>query len=83
MLKSALKNIKKFNLKTKVLGVTLLTSLDGKDSKKIYREKDTDKLIKKLSLIASKAKIAGLICSGHLFFYLYLILPFLFLYLQI
>ena len=42
MLKSALKNIKKFNLKTKVLGVTLLTSLDGKDSKKIYGEKDTD-----------------------------------------
>ena len=65
MLKSALKNIKKFSLKTKVLGVTLLTSLDGKDSKKIYGEKDTDKLIKKLALIASKAKIAGLICSGQ------------------
>ena len=65
MLKSALKNIKKFNLKTKVLGVTLLTSLDGKDSKKIYGEKDTNKLIKKLALIASKAKIAGLICSGQ------------------
>lgn len=65
MLKSALKNVKKFNLKTKVLGVTLLTSLDGKDSKKIYGEKDTDKLIKKLALIASKAKIAGLICSGQ------------------
>ena len=65
MLKSALKNIKKFNLKTKVLGVTLLTSLDGKDSKKIYGEKDTDKLIKKLALIASNAKIAGLICSGQ------------------
>ena len=65
MLKSALKNVKKFNLKTKVLGVTLLTSLDAKDSKKIYGEKDTDKLIKKLALIASKAKIAGLICSGQ------------------
>ena len=65
MLKIALKNIKKFNLKTKVLGVTLLTSLDGKDSKKIYGEKDTDKLIKRLALIANKAKIAGLICSGH------------------
>ena len=65
MLKIALKNIKKFNLKTKVLGVTLLTSLDGKDSKKIYGEKDTNKLIKKLALIASNAKIAGLICSGQ------------------
>ncbi len=65
MLKVALKNIKKFNLKTKVLGVTLLTSLDDKDSKKIYGEKDTNKLIKKLALIASNAKIAGLICSGQ------------------
>ena len=65
MLKSALKNIKNFNLKTKILGVTLLTSLDDKDSEKIYREKNTDKLIKKLALIASKAKIAGLICSGQ------------------
>ena len=65
MLKVALKNIRKFNLKTKVLGVTLLTSLDGKDSKKIYGEKDTDKLIKKLALIANKVKIAGLICSGQ------------------
>ena len=65
MLKSTLKNIKNYNLKTKVLGVTLLTSLDGKDSKKIYGEKNTDKLIKKLALIASNAKIAGLICSGQ------------------
>jgi orotidine-5'-phosphate decarboxylase len=65
MLKSTLKSIKKFNLKTKVLGVTLLTSLDGKDSKKIYGEKDTNKLINKLALIASNAKIAGLICSGQ------------------
>ena len=65
MLKSAKKIIKNFNLKTKILGVTLLTSLDSKDSKKIYGEKDTNKLIKKLALIASNAKIAGLICSGQ------------------
>ena len=65
MLKVALKNIKKFNLKTQVLGVTLLTSLDSKDSKKIYGEKDTDKFIRKLALIASNAKISGLICSGQ------------------
>ena len=65
MLKSALKNIKNFNLKTKILGVTLLTSLDNNDSEKIYGEKNTDKLIKKLAFIASKTKIAGLICSGQ------------------
>jgi len=52
-------------LKTKVLGVTLLTSLDGKDSNKIYGEKNTDILIKKLAFIARNAKIAGLICSGQ------------------
>ena len=43
MLKSALNNIKKFNLKTQILGVTLLTSLDCKDSKKIYGEKEDRK----------------------------------------
>ena len=40
MLKAAVKNIKKLNMKTKILGVTLLTSLDGKDSQKIYGERD-------------------------------------------
>ena len=65
MLKAAVKNIKKLNMKTKILGVTLLTSLDGKDSQKIYGERDPNQLIKKLALIASNAKIAGLICSGQ------------------
>lgn len=65
MLKAAVKNIKKLNMKTKILGVTLLTSLDGEDSQKIYGERDPNQLIKKLALIASNAKIAGLICSGQ------------------
>ena len=65
MLKAALQNIKKMNMKTKVLGVTLLTSLDGKDSQKIYGEKNTDHLIKKLALIANNTNITGLICSGQ------------------
>jgi orotidine-5'-phosphate decarboxylase len=52
-------------MKTKILGVTLLTSLDGEDSQKIYGERDPNQLIKKLALIASNAKIAGLICSGQ------------------
>src|SRR6056300_1292750 len=63
MLKSAVKNIKKLNMKTKILGVTLLTSLDGKDSQKIYGEKNTDHLIKKLALIANNTNITGVICS--------------------
>ena len=34
MMKAAVNSIKKNKLKTKILGVTLLTSLDGKDSEK-------------------------------------------------
>ena len=64
MIKAALNSIKKNKLKTKILGVTLLTSLDGKDSEEIYKEKNTKKLVKKFSEIANNENIHGLICSG-------------------
>ena len=64
MMKAALNSIKKNKLKTKILGVTLLTSLDGKDSEKIYKEKNTKKLVKKFTKIANNVNIHGLICSG-------------------
>ncbi len=64
MMKAAVKSIKKNKLKTKILGVTLLTSLDGKDSEKIYKERDTSKLVKKFTEIANNVNIHGLICSG-------------------
>ena len=64
MMEAAVKSIKKNKLKTKILGVTLLTSLDGKDSKKIYKEGNTKKLVKKFSEIANNVNIHGLICSG-------------------
>ncbi len=64
MMKAALKSIKKNKLKTKILGVTLLTSLDGKDSEEIYKEKNTKKLVKKFTEIANNKNIHGLICSG-------------------
>ena len=64
MMDAAVKSIKKNKLKTKILGVTLLTSLDGKDSKKIYKEGNTKKLVKKFSEIANNVNIHGLICSG-------------------
>ncbi len=64
MMKAALNSIKKNKLKTKILGVTLLTSLDGKDGKKIYKERDTKKLVKKFTKIANNENIHGLICSG-------------------
>ena len=64
MMKAALNSIKKNKLKTKILGVTLLTSLDGKDSKKIYEERNTKKLVKKFAEIANNVNIHGIICSG-------------------
>ena len=64
MMKAAVKSIKKNKLKTKILGVTLLTSLDGKDSEKIYKERNTSKLVKKFAEIANNVNIHGLICSG-------------------
>ena len=65
MIKAAVNCIKKNKLKTKILGVTLLTSLNGKDSRKIYNEQNTKKLVKKFARIADKYKIHGLICSGE------------------
>ena len=65
MINAAVKCVKKNNLKTKILGVTLLTSLDGNDSKKIFGERNTKKLVKKFAEIANKERIHGLICSGE------------------
>jgi hypothetical protein len=48
MLEESLVTIKKNKLKTKLLGVTLLTSLDKKDSKLIFSEKNTDLLVYKI-----------------------------------
>ncbi len=64
MMKAAVSSIKKNKLKTKILGVTLLTSLDGQDSEKIYKERNTKKLVKKFAEIAKNVNIHGLICSG-------------------
>ena len=52
-------------MKTKLLGVTLLTSLDSKDSRDIYNEHDTAKIVKKFASLAKKSEINGIICSGN------------------
>ncbi len=64
MMKAALNSIKKNKLRTKILGVTLLTSLDGEDSEEVYKEGNTKKLVKKFAEIANNVNIYGLICSG-------------------
>ena len=65
MMEAAVNSIKRNKLKTKILGVTLLTSLDGKDSGRIYKERNTKKLVKKFAEIADNVNIHGLICSGN------------------
>ena len=56
---STLKN----NKKTIILGVTVLTSLDEKQTLKYYKEKNVNILVKKFANYAKKNKLSGLVCS--------------------
>lgn len=56
---SLLKN----NKKTKILGVTILTSLDEKQTLKYYKEKNVSILVKKFASYAKKNNLSGLVCS--------------------
>ena len=56
---SALKN----NKKTNILGVTVLTSLDEKQTLKYYKEKNVNNLVKKFANFAKKNNLSGLVCS--------------------
>ncbi len=48
---------------TKILGVTILTSLDNKQTSKYYNNKNTSSLVKKFANYAKKNKLDGVICS--------------------
>ena len=56
---SSLKN----NKKTNILGVTVLTSLDEKQTLKYYKEKNVNNLVKKFANFAKKNNLSGLVCS--------------------
>ena len=56
---SALKN----NKNTNILGVTVLTSLDKKQTLKYYKEKNVNNLVKKFANFAKKNNLSGLVCS--------------------
>ena len=56
---SVLKN----NKKTIILGVTVLTSLDEKQTLKYYKEKNVNILVKKFANYAKKNSLSGLVCS--------------------
>jgi len=56
-------SILKNNKKTKILGVTILTSLDKKQTLKYYKEKNVNSLVKKFAKYAKKNNLNGLVCS--------------------
>ena len=59
----ALEAAKKVSGKTKLIGVTILTSLDNKAVKEIGYNKDVKKLVLKQAKLASKAKLDAIVCS--------------------
>jgi len=48
---------------TKILGVSILTSLDSNQTKKYYNKKNVSALVKQFSQAAKKNKLDGVVCS--------------------
>ena len=61
MMKATRKNKKN----TKILGVSILTSMDNTQTKKYYNQKDVSELVKKFSKFAKKNKLDGVVCSPN------------------
>ena len=59
----ALKAAKKVSGKIKLIGVTILTSLDNRALKEIGYNKDVKKLVLYQARLASKAKLDAIVCS--------------------
>ena len=60
----ALRAAKKVSKKTKLVGVTILTSLDNKALKEIGFNKDVKKLVYHQAKLANKAKLDAIVCSA-------------------
>lgn len=61
----ALRAVKKISGKTKIIGVTILTSLDNKALKEIGFKKNVEKLVLQQAKLANKAKLDALVCSAR------------------
>ncbi len=61
----ALKAAKKVSGKTKIIGVTILTSLDNKSLKEIGYSKDVKKIVLEQAKLANSAKLDGIVCSAN------------------
>ena len=59
----ALKSCKRVAGKTKLVGVTILTSLDNKALKEIGFDKKVEKLVLHQAKLANKAKLDAIVCS--------------------
>ncbi len=60
---NALKAVKKVAGKTKIIGVSILTSLDNKSLKEIGFNKDVKKLVLYQARLAAKANLNAIVCS--------------------
>tara|TARA_Y100000590_G_scaffold249602_1_gene280420 strand:+ start:12022 stop:12699 length:678 start_codon:yes stop_codon:yes gene_type:complete len=61
----ALRASKKVSGKTKLVGVSILTSLDNKSLKQIGYNKNLNKIVIQQAKLATKAKLDALVCSPH------------------
>ena len=61
----ALKEVKKVSGKTKIVGVTTLTSLDSADLKSIGHKRSLKDIVILQAKLASKAKLDAIVCSPH------------------
>ena len=61
----ALKAANKVSGKTKIIGVSILTSLDNKALKEIGYNKDVKKLVLHQAKLARKAKLDAIVCSAQ------------------
>ena len=59
----ALKQVKKVSGKTKIVGVTTLTSLDNQDLKSIGHKRPLKEIVMIQAKLASKAKLDAIVCS--------------------
>ena len=65
MLKAIKREAKKINKDLKVLGVTVLTSLDNKSLKKIGYTKSVKQLVLKQANLIKESGCDGIVCSAH------------------
>ena len=61
----ALKEVKKVSGKTKIVGITTLTSLDSADLKSIGHKRSLKDIVTLQAKLASKAKLDAIVCSPH------------------